>query len=90
MDSLAYVLIRIPDVLDFDRKCDGSLPLEDMIFFDPALRELFEDIDRSKARVWALTNAYRPVRSPNLTWFSADVSSSMRKEYLTFSSLVIW
>ncbi|XP_006460266.1 hypothetical protein AGABI2DRAFT_192019 [Agaricus bisporus var. bisporus H97] len=48
------------DVLDFDRKCDGSLPLEQMISYDPALRKLFEDIDRSKARVWALTNAYKP------------------------------
>lgn len=66
------------DPLDFDRKCDGSLPLEDMIKPSPALRKLFEDIDRTKgennsqnhwpsyqcsvARVWALTNAYRPVR----------------------------
>ncbi|KAF5388122.1 hypothetical protein D9615_000489 [Tricholomella constricta] len=48
------------DPLDFDRQCDGSLPLEDMIQFDPSLRKLFEDIDRSKVRVWALTNAYRP------------------------------
>ncbi|KAF9008980.1 Haloacid dehalogenase-like hydrolase-domain-containing protein [Cyathus striatus] len=48
------------DVLDFDRKCDGSLPLEDMIKYDPAVRKLFQDIDRSKARVWALTNAFKP------------------------------
>jgi len=50
------------DALDFDRKCDGSLPLEDMISYNPAVRKIFEDIDRSKARVWALTNAYKPVR----------------------------
>jgi len=31
-----------------------------MIKYDPSLRKLFEDIDRSKAQVWALTNAYRP------------------------------
>ncbi|EDR12886.1 uncharacterized protein LACBIDRAFT_245826 [Laccaria bicolor S238N-H82] len=48
------------DPLDFDRKCDGSLPLEEMIKYDPTLRKLFEDIDRTKARVWALTNAFRP------------------------------
>ncbi|KAF8974474.1 Haloacid dehalogenase-like hydrolase-domain-containing protein [Flammula alnicola] len=48
------------DPLDFDRKCDGSLPLEDMIAYDPTLRKLLEDIDRTKVRVWALTNAYRP------------------------------
>ncbi|KAF8076490.1 pyrimidine 5-nucleotidase [Lyophyllum atratum] len=48
------------DPLDFDRRCDGSLPLEDMIQYDPSVRKLFEDIDRSKVKVWALTNAYRP------------------------------
>jgi pyrimidine and pyridine-specific 5'-nucleotidase len=48
------------DPLDFDRQCDGSLPLEDMIRPNPSLRKLFQDIDRSKARVWALTNAYFP------------------------------
>ncbi|KAI5833857.1 pyrimidine 5-nucleotidase [Schizophyllum commune Tattone D] len=48
------------DPIDFDRKCDGSLPLEEIIKPDPALRKLFEDIDRSKVRVWALTNAYKP------------------------------
>ncbi|KAG5725005.1 hypothetical protein E4T56_gene12489 [Termitomyces sp. T112] len=47
------------DPLDFDRQCDGSLPLENMINFDPRTRKLFEDIDRSKVRVWGLTNAYR-------------------------------
>ncbi|KAI0320671.1 pyrimidine 5-nucleotidase [Amylostereum chailletii] len=47
------------DPLDFDRKCDGSLPLEEMIKPDPALRQLFLDIDRTKCRVWGLTNAYR-------------------------------
>ncbi|KAF9467064.1 Haloacid dehalogenase-like hydrolase-domain-containing protein [Collybia nuda] len=47
------------DPLEFDRQCDGSLPLEDMIKFDPRVRKLIQDIDRSKARVWALTNAYR-------------------------------
>ncbi|KAL1675535.1 Haloacid dehalogenase-like hydrolase-domain-containing protein [Schizophyllum commune] len=48
------------DPIDFDRKCDGSLPLEQIIKPDPALCKLFEDIDRSKVRVWALTNAYKP------------------------------
>jgi len=46
------------DPLDFDRKCDGSLPLKEMIKPDPAVIKLFKDIDRSKCRVWALTNAY--------------------------------
>ncbi|TFK55962.1 pyrimidine 5-nucleotidase [Heliocybe sulcata] len=47
------------DPLDFDKKCDGSLPLEEMIKPNPKLRKLFEDIDRSRVRVWALTNAYK-------------------------------
>ncbi|EKM59208.1 uncharacterized protein PHACADRAFT_191528 [Phanerochaete carnosa HHB-10118-sp] len=47
------------DPLDFDKKCDGSLPLENMIKPDPDLRKLLQDIDRSNARVWALTNAYK-------------------------------
>ena len=32
-----------------------------MIEYDPRTRKLLEDIDRNKARVWALTNAYRNV-----------------------------
>ncbi|CCM03166.1 uncharacterized protein FIBRA_05288 [Fibroporia radiculosa] len=51
--------MRSQDPIDFDQKCDGSLPLEDMLKPDPALRKLLEDIDRSKARVWGLTNAYK-------------------------------
>jgi pyrimidine and pyridine-specific 5'-nucleotidase len=34
-----------------------------MITYEPSVRQLFQDIDRTKARVWALTNAYRPVRT---------------------------
>jgi len=30
-----------------------------MIDSDPSIRKLFQDIDRTKARVWALTNAYK-------------------------------
>ena len=51
------------DPLDFDKKCDGSLPLETLIRPDPMLRRMLQDIDRDVARVWALTNAYRTVRS---------------------------
>jgi len=54
-------LVRHHDVdpLDFDRNCDQALPLEEMIFPNPAHRTLLQDIDRSKVRVWALTNAYK-------------------------------
>jgi len=58
--SISLICSRHPDPLDFNEKCDGSLPLEDMIQPDPIVRKLFQDIDRSKARVWALTNAYKP------------------------------
>jgi len=47
------------DPIDFDEKCDGSLPLEQMLKPNPLVRRLLQDIDRSKCRVWALTNAYR-------------------------------
>lgn len=47
------------DPMDFDRKCDGTLPLDDLIQPDPRLRKLFQDLDRTKVRVWALTNAYK-------------------------------
>jgi hypothetical protein len=50
------------DPLVYDKECDGSLPLEDMLSPDPCTRKLLEDIDRSKCRVWAFTNAYRLVR----------------------------
>jgi hypothetical protein len=48
----------LTDPLDFDAKCDGSLPLESILKPDPSLRKLLQDIDRTKVRVWALTNAY--------------------------------
>ncbi|KAI6047407.1 pyrimidine 5-nucleotidase [Pisolithus marmoratus] len=47
------------DPLDFDRKCDGTLPLEELIQPNPKLRRLFEDLDRTRVRIWALTNAYK-------------------------------
>ncbi|KAG8752391.1 hypothetical protein FRC12_011997 [Ceratobasidium sp. 428] len=47
------------DPLDFDAKVDASLPLEDLLTPNPAVRKLLEDIDPSKARIWALTNAYK-------------------------------
>ncbi|KAG2141787.1 pyrimidine 5-nucleotidase [Suillus bovinus] len=47
------------DPMDFDQKCDGTLPLDDLIKPDPRLRKLFQDLDRTKVRVWALTNAYK-------------------------------
>lgn len=50
------------DPLDFDKRCDQSIPLEEMLRPDPTVRKLLQDIDRTKVRVWALTNAYVTVR----------------------------
>ncbi|KAF8272551.1 pyrimidine 5-nucleotidase [Lactarius quietus] len=47
------------DPIEFDKKCDGALPLEELLKPDPVVRQLLQDIDRSKCRVWALTNAYQ-------------------------------
>lgn len=74
-------LILLSDVLDFDRKCDGSLPLESMISYDPMVYKLFEDIDRSKARVWALTNAFEPVRNIISNSDCSDVLKACTKSF---------
>lgn len=37
---------------------DDALPLEDLLEPDPELRKLLQDMDRSKVKLWLLTNAY--------------------------------
>lgn len=46
------------DPLDYNSKVDNALPLESVIKFDPELRKLIEDIDKSKVTLWLFTNAY--------------------------------
>lgn len=46
------------DPLEYDRECDQALPLEDVLSVSPTLQRLLSDIDTSKVRLWALTNAY--------------------------------
>jgi pyrimidine and pyridine-specific 5'-nucleotidase len=46
------------DPLEYNRQVDDALPLESIIFPDPDLRKLLEDIDKSKVRLWLFTNAY--------------------------------
>jgi len=46
------------DPLEYNRLVDDALPLEDIIFPNPALRKLLEDIDKSKVKLWLFTNAY--------------------------------
>ncbi|KAF2089569.1 pyrimidine 5-nucleotidase [Saccharata proteae CBS 121410] len=46
------------DPLEYNRQVDDALPLEEVIKPNAALRRLLEDVDRSKVRLWLLTNAY--------------------------------
>lgn len=46
------------DPLDYNAKVDDALPLERVINPNPEVRQLLEDIDRSKVTVWLFTNAY--------------------------------
>ncbi|KAI8262191.1 hypothetical protein K4K53_012368 [Colletotrichum sp. SAR 10_77] len=46
------------DPMDFNAKVDDALPLENILKPDAELRQLLEDIDRDKVRLWLFTNAY--------------------------------
>ncbi|KAJ9223554.1 hypothetical protein DTO271D3_1634 [Paecilomyces variotii] len=46
------------DPLEFNKEVDDALPLDDILKPDPKLRKLLEDMDKSKVKMWLLTNAY--------------------------------
>ncbi|KAF2239807.1 pyrimidine 5-nucleotidase [Viridothelium virens] len=46
------------DPLDYNAKVDDALPLENIIQPDPRLRELLQDVDITKVKLWLFTNAY--------------------------------
>ncbi|CAK7269201.1 Putative suppressor of disruption of TFIIS [Sporothrix epigloea] len=46
------------DPLEYNRKVDDALPLEDIIKPNEELKQLLRDIDRSRVRLWLFTNAY--------------------------------
>lgn len=46
------------DPLEYNSKVDDALPLEGIIKPRPELKQLLEDIDRSKVKLWLFTNAY--------------------------------
>jgi pyrimidine and pyridine-specific 5'-nucleotidase len=46
------------DPLEYNEKVDDALPLDDIIKPDPKLRQLLQDIDSEKIRLWLFTNAY--------------------------------
>ncbi|KAH8592972.1 HAD-like domain-containing protein [Bisporella sp. PMI_857] len=45
--------------LEYNQQVDDALPLESIIFPDPQLRKLLEDIDKTKVKLWLFTNAYK-------------------------------
>ena len=46
------------DPLVFNREVDDALPLDDILFPDPDLRELLVAFDRTKVKLWLFTNAH--------------------------------
>ncbi|CAF9926423.1 MAG: hypothetical protein HETSPECPRED_006330 [Heterodermia speciosa] len=46
------------DPLEFNKEVDDALPLENIITPNPQLRQLLDDIDKSKVRLWLFTNAH--------------------------------
>lgn len=51
------------DPLDYDQKCDASLPLQKVLRPDPKVVAMMKRIDKRKTRIFALTNAYKVVSS---------------------------
>lgn len=55
------------DPMEYDEKCDASLPLESLLRPDEAVIGMLQRLDRTRTRVYALTNAYKFVRHCRLT-----------------------
>ena len=74
------------DALDYDKRCNQSVPLEQMLSPDPIVRRLLLDLDRTKVRVWAFTNAYVEVRKERTQriYFDWKFAYSMLAGYSAF------
>jgi pyrimidine and pyridine-specific 5'-nucleotidase len=46
------------DPLEYNAKVDDALPLDGVIVPRPEIKKLLQDVDRSKVKLWLLTNAY--------------------------------
>ena len=46
------------DPLEFNRRVDDALPLDDILKPDPGLRTLLETFNREKVKLWLFTNAF--------------------------------
>lgn len=44
--------------MEFNTLVDDALPLEGVITPDPTLKKLLEDMDKTRIKLWAFTNAY--------------------------------
>lgn len=44
--------------IDFNSHVDDALPLEELLAPDPELYKMLQEMDRSKVKLWLLTNAY--------------------------------
>lgn len=54
------------DPAEYDLQCDSALPLGSVLTVNESLQRLLGDIDRTKYRVWCLTNAQANVGTPQL------------------------
>lgn len=55
------------DPMDYDEKCDASLPLDSLLRPDDEVIGMLTRLDRTRTRVYALTNAYKFVRPASHT-----------------------
>lgn len=46
------------DPLEYNTQVDDALPLESILSPDVELRQMLQDIDKSKVKMWLFTNAY--------------------------------
>lgn len=46
------------DPLEYNSQVDDALPLDDIIKPNPKLRNLLQELDREKVKLWLFTNAY--------------------------------
>ena len=46
------------DPMEYNKKVDDALPLEEILEPNKKLRQMLEDIDKTKVKLWLFTNAY--------------------------------
>ena len=53
-------LVRYHDIdaLEYNKLVDDALPLDEIIHPDPELRQLLQEVDTSRVKLWLFTNAH--------------------------------